>query len=59
MVNYYYKQDDGSWKKSEPRTKKNCKRLLNGSNNSNMSVAYLNEVGTIYFHMYFITLINH
>ena len=44
----YEKQDDGSWKKSEPEPKIVALKRLNGS--QNMSADYLNEV----FHIIFI-----
>ena len=45
---YYYKQDDGSWEKSEPEPIYVALKRLNGS--QNMSADYLNEV---YFILYF------
>ncbi|GES76093.1 kinase-like domain-containing protein [Rhizophagus clarus] len=41
---YYKKQDDGSWKKREPKSLTVALKRLNGS--QNMSVEYLNELKT-------------
>ncbi|GET00430.1 kinase-like domain-containing protein [Rhizophagus clarus] len=40
----YEKQDDGNWKKEEPKPKKVALKRLNGS--QNMSIEYLNELKT-------------
>ena len=42
----YYKQDDGSWKKSDPEPIKVALKKLNGS--QNISSEYLNEVYLFY-----------
>ena len=42
----YYKQRNGSWKKSEPEPMNVALKRLNGS--QNMSAEYLNEVTFIY-----------
>src|SRR5215213_5318310 len=48
---YYTKQDNGSWKKSEPKPINVALKRLKGS--QNMSAEYLNEVSFI-FYFYFV-----
>ena len=45
----YYRQDDGSWKKEEPKPMKVALKRLNESNN--ISNEYLNEVQYVYLIM--------
>jgi serine/threonine protein kinase len=49
----YYKNDDGSWRKSEPRPEKVALKRLNGS--QNMSDKYINEVSFLTLFLLFIT----
>src|SRR5207247_3851296 len=50
----YDKQNDGSWKKDEPKPTKVALKRLNGS--QNMSAEYLNEVCIVYI-MFFLLII--
>ena len=52
----YTKQDDGSWKKEDPKPMKVALKMLNGS--QNISTEYLNEVYFILYFLYHIFFIN-